>query len=82
MDSEEAASLNQFIDISQYPVKMDGIPQFLVQLEEEGRGAQMAKEDMSDAYKHVPVRLEDWRLQAINWGGKVFIDTKLISFLN
>ena len=78
LDSEEAASLNQFIDISQYPVKMDGIPQFLVQLEEEGRGAQMAKEDMSDAYKHVPVRLEDWRLQAINWGGKVFIDTKLM----
>ena len=77
-ESTEAASLNRFINIDLYPVKMDGLQAFLEQLEEEGKGAFIAKEDLSDAYKHIPVRKEDWRLQAIAWGDRVFIDTRLM----
>ena len=77
-DSEEPASLNQFIDITRFPVKMDGMLEFLGQLEDEGKGALLAKEDLTDAYKHIPVRREDWRLQALAWGDRFFLDTRLM----
>ena len=77
-DSEEPASLNENINKKDFPVKMDGMDVFLEQLEDEGRGAMLAKEDLTDAYKHIPVRWEDWRLQAMAWGDRLFVDTRLM----
>ena len=43
-----------------------------------GRGARIWKYDMHDAYKNVPVRHADFRLQGFYWLGKYFLEMQLI----
>ena len=38
----------------------------------------MSKMDMRDAYKHVPAKVEDFRLQGMQWLGAYFVDTQQI----
>ena len=47
-------------------------------LRKAGRGAVMSKFDMSDAYKNIPAKLEDLRLQGFCWLGKYFVEKKQI----
>ena len=42
-----------------------------------GRNAKMAKNDWAHAYKHVPVRKEDWGMQVIKYGGRFFVEKAL-----
>ena len=42
-----------------------------------GRNARMAKNDWAHAYKHVPVRREDWGMQVLKYGGKYFVEKAL-----
>ena len=42
-----------------------------------GRNARMAKNDWAHAYKHVPVRREDWGMQVLKYGGKFFVEKAL-----
>ena len=44
-----------------------------------GRNARMSKNDWAHAYKHVPVRREDWGMQVLKYGGKYFVE-KALSF--
>jgi hypothetical protein len=37
-----------------------------------GPGCKFMKVDFADAYKHVPVALQDTELQWFEWGGEVF----------
>jgi hypothetical protein len=43
-----------------------------------GHGALMSKMDMRDAFKLVPARIQDLRLQGFSWLGAYFIDTQQI----
>ena len=43
-----------------------------------GRGARMWKYDLRDAYKNVPARHADFRLQGFRWLGLYFVETQLI----
>ena len=43
-----------------------------------GRGARMWKYDLRDAYKNVPARRADFRLQGFRWLGMYFVETQLI----
>ena len=43
-----------------------------------GRGARMWKYDLRDAYKNVPARHADFRLQGFRWLGLFFVETQLI----
>ena len=42
-----------------------------------GRNARMSKNDWAHAYKHVPVRREDWGMQVLKYGGKYFVEKAL-----
>ena len=42
-----------------------------------GRNAKMSKNDWAHAYKHVPVRREDWGMQVLKYGGKYFVEKAL-----
>ena len=42
-----------------------------------GKKAKMAKNDWAHAYKHVPVRKEDWGMQVVKFGGKYFVEKAL-----
>ena len=59
-------------------VKMSSASQFGQSLLKAGRGAYMSKMDMKDAYKMVPARTEDFRLQGFQWLGAFFCDTQQI----
>jgi len=59
-------------------VTMSSPKQFGQALIKAGKGAVMSKLDLKDAYKQVPARLEDLRLQGIHWGGAYFVETQQI----
>ena len=42
-----------------------------------GRGCRFCKSDWSHAYKHCPVRCEDWGMQVLQFGGRFFVETAL-----
>jgi hypothetical protein len=43
-----------------------------------GKNCLISKYDLKDAYKNIPARMQDWRLQGFKWGGKYFFETKMI----
>jgi hypothetical protein len=43
-----------------------------------GRLAWMTKPDWSDAYKNIPCKPEDLRLQGFSWQSKFFVETRQI----
>ena len=72
-------SFNDNIDqISVPKVRMSSAKQFGQAILQAGKGALMSKMDMRDAYKHVPAKVEDLRLQGFQWLGAFFVETQQI----
>ena len=71
-------SSNSSIDVKQFPAKMSSVGKFVRTLYRVGRNARICKIDQSSAYKHQHVRKEDWCLQVLEWGGRLFIETRLM----
>ena len=71
-------SSNSTIDINQFPAKMSSVARFVRTLHRVGRNARICKIDQTSAYKHQHVRREDWCLQVLEWGGRLFIETRLM----
>ena len=61
-----------------WPVFMTTVPQFAKMVVNAGQGAFIACSDLKDAYKMIPVTLEQRRLQAYSFCGALFIELKLI----
>ena len=78
VQEDEPASLNAFINGDDFPAYMDGLGEFVELLNDQGKGSRIFKADLEAAYKHVPVRKEDWPLQVLAWGDRLFIDLKLM----
>ena len=57
-------------------VEMSTARQFGYSVREAGKDSIMSKLDMKDAYKLIPAKKQDWRLQGMSWGGRYFIDLK------
>ena len=75
----KGASYNDNLDEDVIPkVKMASAKQFGQAILKAGQSAVMSKMDMKDAYKHVPAKVEDYRLQGMQWLGAFFVDTQLI----
>ena len=51
--------------------------EFSFLLRDAGVGAKFSKFDIQDAYKLVPAKPEDYRLQGFQWLGKYFVETRL-----
>ena len=71
-------AVNSSIDPDLFPAKMTSIKGFLRMLFTVGRGALVCKIDWADAYKHVKVRPQDLKLQVITYGGRFFVELKLV----
>ena len=61
-----------------WPVFMTTVSQFAKMIVDAGRNAYMACSDLKDAYKMIPVTLEQRKLQAYHFCGALFIELKLI----
>ena len=59
-------------------VKMTSAREFGSALMACGHNAVMSKYDLVSAYKQVPCKIEDLRLQGFMWNGKFFTETRLI----
>ena len=75
----KGTSLNDNVDESKMEkVVMTSARNFGYTLVEAGKGAWFAKTDMKDAYKNIPVPLNELRLQGFSWLGKFFVETRQI----
>jgi len=59
-------------------IRMTTAKNFSYDVKEAGLGALMTKFDLKDAFKLIPAKREDWKLQGFKWLGKFFIETQMI----
>ena len=77
MSSPKGRSFNDNVDkdlLGRSP--MSSAKQFGEALRKSGKGSMMSKMDMKDAYKLIPAKTEDYRLQGFSWYGAVFVETQ------
>jgi hypothetical protein len=73
----EGASFNDSVKLCDVEkVHMSSARQFGYALREAGRNATISKFDMKDAYKNIPAKLDELRLQGFIWLGKFFVELK------
>ena len=79
MSCPDGNSFNDNVDEQAVPkVRMSSARQFRQAVLRAGKGALMSKLDMKDAYKNVPAKVEDFRLQGMQWLGAYFVNTQQI----
>jgi len=79
MSAPKGKSFNENVDqVKLEKVWMDTAKSFSYKLKEVGGSALMSKFDIKDAYKTIPAKKEDWRLQGFQWLGKFFFETQMI----
>jgi len=59
-------------------VKMSTAKSFGFSLRESGKDCTFSKFDLKDAFKLIPARQSDWKLQGFKWLDKYFIETQMI----
>ena len=75
----ENGSLNSNMNLfSLEKVYMSNARRFGFSLREAGRNAKMTKFDLVDAYKNVPAKMSELRLQGFSWLGKYFLELRQI----
>jgi len=76
VSAPRGASFNDNIRESKMEkVEMSSAKRFGQSVRKAGKGAIMSKFDMANAYKNVPCKTEDLRLQGFCWGKKFFVET-------
>ena len=70
-------SINDFIDADAYTLSYCTVDHAFAIVNQLGRGALMAKIDLKNVFRLLPIRQEDWHLLGIHWKEKYFIDTCL-----
>jgi hypothetical protein len=79
LSAPDKLSFNDFVDEAKLEkVNMTSAKQFAASLQEAGMGASFSKYDLVDAYKNVPVKIFDLRLQGFSWLNKYFVETRQI----
>jgi hypothetical protein len=66
------SSVNDGIPDSEACISYDMFERAVHDLIRSGRGSLMAKLDLKDAFRHIPVRAADWHLLGFHWGYKFF----------
>ena len=78
LSAPQGVSVNDGIDISNFPATMSSTEKYIGVLNEAGIGCLMTKIDWAAAYKHVAVAKKDMNLQWFQWLGKFFVEKCLV----
>ena len=78
LSAPKGLSVNEGIDTNEFPTVMSSTTKWLRAMNNAGRRCFFCKVDWSDAYKHVPVDLQDSDLQWFTWLGMAFKELCLI----
>ena len=73
------SSVNDFIPRDKYSLQYSLVDDAIRLLQQHGKGALMAKTDVKQAFRLLPVRREDWPLLEIKWQGQYYVD-KCLTF--
>ena len=77
MSGPKGRSFNDNVDKSKLEkLHMGTAKNFGFDLKRAGKGAKFSKFDLQDAYKLMPARKEDFKLQGFCWLGKCFVETQ------
>ena len=66
------SSVNDGIPDSEAQISYDLFERAIHDLVSSGQGSLMAKLDLKDAFRHIPIRAADWHLLGFHWGSKFF----------
>jgi hypothetical protein len=79
LSEPKGSSFNDNVDIEKLQkVTMSSSKQFAKSLYDAGKNAKFSKSDFVDAYKNVPVKIFDIRLQGFCWQNKYFAETRQV----
>jgi len=79
MSGPDGASYNSNIDkLKLEKVRMSSAKAFSYQVRAAGKGALMSKFDLQDAFKLIPAKTCDLRLQGFSWLGAFFVESQMI----
>jgi hypothetical protein len=79
VSSPKGDSFNSMVDENETEaVKMASAKKFGKNLLECGVNATMSKHDLVAAYKQVPCKIKDLRLQGFSWLGRFFVETRQV----
>ncbi|KAF7366908.1 Integrase/recombinase xerD [Mycena sanguinolenta] len=70
-------SVNDGIPDAEAQIHYDMIDRAIADIVRAGRGSLLVKLDLESAFRHIPVRPEDWPLLGFTWEGKFFHDLVL-----
>jgi hypothetical protein len=65
-------SVNDGISDSESRIEYDRFDRAVEDLIRSGPGSRMAKLDLKDAFRHIPVRVQDYNLLGLHWGRKFY----------
>ena len=77
LSSPNARSVNDGIDPDLCSVHYSGLDEAIAMISSLGRGTQLAKIDLKNAYRIIPVHPDDRLLLGMSWGSEVFLDAAL-----
>ena len=77
LSAPEGASINDGISKESASVSYASVDDIVATILQLGRGALLAKMDIKQAYRNVPVHPEDQLLLGMQWEGKVYVDKAL-----
>lgn len=76
-NSANHMSINDLIDKEQCTLNYVKIDDAIKTICEFGKGALLSKFDIQDAFKHCPIRKDQWHLFLVKWEGKYYVLTRL-----
>ena len=68
----QGSSVNDGIPDTEASISYDMFECAIDNLLVSGRGSRMAKLDLKDAFRHIPIRAQDWNLLGFDWGCKFY----------
>ena len=77
LSAPEGGSVNDGIDKELAAVSYISVDDIVTRILKLGRGTLLAKTDIKQAYRNVPIHPEDRLLLGMQWEGKVYVDTAL-----
>ena len=77
LSSPEHSSVNDGISEDLCSIKYASVDDAVAIIQSLGRNTELAKLDLKDAYRIVPVHPQDYHLLGISWKGKTYIDRAL-----
>ena len=72
-----SSSINESISSQDYTLSFCSVDDTFAIVSSLGKDALMAKVDLRNAFRLIPMRPQDWNLLGIKWYGKFYIDTCL-----